>query len=79
MQIVIDTWRAFLVILVVAALRREPPVQNQWPPAVQNQWQAPSMQNPWQAPVVVNPEPRPIRRVGTAIAELAESVVSLLK
>lgn len=70
MQIVIDTWRAFLVILVVAALRRDPPVQNQWHPAVQNQWQA---------PVVVNPEPRPIRRIGTAIAELAESVVSLLK
>jgi len=72
MQIVIDTWRAFLVILVVAALRRDPPVQNQWPPAVQNQYQ-------WQAPVVVNPEPRPIRRIGTAFAELAESVVSLIK
>ena len=70
MQIVIDTWRAFLVVLVVAALRRDPPAQNQWPPAVQNQWQA---------PVVVNPEPRPIRRIGTAFAELAESVVSLLK
>lgn len=69
-QVFVDAWRAFLVVVVVSALRDPPVVQNQWAPAVQNQWQAPA---------VVNQEPRPIRRVGTAIAELAESVVSLLK
>ena len=66
-QVFVDAWRAFLVVVVVSALREPPVVQNQWAPAVQNQWQAPAV------------EPRPIRRVGTAIAELAESVVSLLK
>lgn len=72
MQIVSDTWRAFLVVLVVVSLREKQPAPAA--PFVQSQWQP-----AYNAPVVVNAEPKPIRRVGTALAELAESVVSLIK
>jgi|LakMenEpi03Aug12_release.lakeMendotaPanAssembly.Ray.scaffolds.fasta_scaffold3129008_2 hypothetical protein len=71
MQAVLDAWRAFLVVLVVVALR-EPKAVQSYTPSVQSQWSP-------QAPVVVNAEPQPIRRVGRAFVELAESFLGVIR
>jgi hypothetical protein len=77
-----DTWRAVLVVVVVCLLREilaerqapPPSVATQYPPA----WQ-PAPQPVWQ-PVVIQQEPqRPLRRVGEAFVDLADSVIGVVR
>lgn len=84
-----DTWRAVLVVVVAVLLREvfagrpaPPAVATQWvPPAVASQWvpQHP-VANQWvqQPPATAQPE-RPLRRVGGAVLELAESVIGVVR
>lgn len=65
-----DAWRAFLLVVVVVALRE--PRQQPTAPFVQNQYH-------YQPPVVVNAEPQPIRRIGRAVVELAESFIGAVR
>lgn len=77
-----DTWRAVLVVVVAVLLRdvfAERPVPPA-PPAVATQWQP--MPQPWPAtPIVVTQqEPqRPLRRVGEAFVDLADSVIGVVR
>lgn len=69
-----DTWRAVLVVVVACALRealagRQAPMVVHAPPAWQPAWQAPP------APE----QPRPLRRVGAAFVELADSVIGVIR
>lgn len=72
-----DTWRAVLVVAVCCLLREVFEDRRQPPPIVATQ-----MPPAWQpAPVwVPQPEPpRPLRRVGSAFVELADSVIGVVR
>ena len=60
-----DTWRCLLVLVVIAAIREPTPQQ----PVVYNYPQA------YQPPV----QDQPLRRVGRAAMELAESLVKVVR
>lgn len=78
--IVRDTWRAVLVLVVgtlLAAMHNNKPTATQapapvWQPQVQV-WQPPQQQ--WAQP---QPE-RPLRRVASAMTELADSVIGVVR
>jgi hypothetical protein len=69
-----DTWRAVLVV-VVAVLLREVFAERPAPPPVVTQWQ-PVMPPPF----VATQEPsRPLRRVGEAFVDLADSLIGVIR
>lgn len=73
--IVRDTWRAVLVAVLLREFLAERPVA---PPAVATQWQP----QQWQPPpiVVTQQQPqRPLRRVGEAFVDLADSVIGVVR
>ena len=80
-----DTWRAVLVLVVgtllleAAGLRRREPTAPPQPPTVANQWQPmPAWQPP--PPIVVTSEPeRPLRRVASAVTELFDSAIGVIR
>lgn len=85
MGMVRDTWRAVLVLIVgtllleAAGLRRREPAAPQTPPTVATQWQP---QPAWQPPppIVVTSEPeRPLRRVASAVTELFDSAIGVIR
>ncbi len=85
MGIARDTWRAVLVLVVgtllleAAGLRRREPAAPPQPPTVATQWQPmPAWQPP--PPIVVTSEPeRPLRRVASAVTELFESAIGVIR
>lgn len=84
MGIVRDTWRAVLALVVGTLLleaaglrRREPAAPPPQPPTVATQpmpaWQPPP-------PIVVTSEPeRPLRRVASAVTELFDSAIGVIR
>ena len=77
--IVRDTWRAVLVV-VVACLLRE--VFAERPPAVATHgaWQPAQVQaQPVPVWMPQTEQPRPLRRVGSAFVELADSVIGVVR
>lgn len=78
-SIVADTWRAMLVVVVVVALRAPaataPPAQPAPQPVYQPQW-GPSVVY---TPAPAAEPPRRIGRVGSAVVELAESVLGVFR
>lgn len=84
MGIVRDTWRAVLVLVVgvllleAAGLRRREPAAAP-PPTVATQWQPMPAWQP-QTPIVVTSEPeRPLRRVASAVTELFDSAIGVIR
>jgi hypothetical protein len=78
-----DTWRAVLVV-VVAVLLREMFAERPAAPAPPVAWQPappPTVATPMMMPAGwQQPEPRrPLRRVGAAFVELAESVIGVVR
>ena len=76
--IVRDTWRAVLVAVLLREFFAERPVAPPAPPAVATQWQP----QQWQPPpiVVTQQQPqRPLRRVGEAFVDLADSVIGVVR
>jgi hypothetical protein len=73
-----DTWRAVLVVVVAVLLREvfaERPAAAPAPPPVVTQWQ-PVMP----PPTVATQEPsRPLRRVGEAFVDLADSLIGVIR
>lgn len=84
MDILRDTWRAVLALIVgvllleAAGLRRREPAAPP-PPTVATQWQPmPAWQQP--TPIVVTSEPeRPLRRVASAVTELFDSAIGVIR
>ena len=80
-----DTWRAVLVLVVgtllleAAGLRRREPAAAPQPPTVVTPWQPmPAWQPP--PPIVVTSEPeRPLRRVASAVTELLDSAIGVIR
>jgi len=84
MGMVRDTWRAVLVLVVgvllleAAGLRRREPAAAP-PPTVATQWQPMPAWQP-QPPIVVTSEPeRPLRRVASAVTELFDSAIGVIR
>ena len=84
MGIVRDTWRAVLALVVgtllleAAGLRRREPAAPP-PPTVATQWQPMPAWQP-QPPIVVTSEPeRPLRRVASAVTELFDSAIGVIR
>ena len=86
MGIMRDTWRAVLALVVGTLLleaaglrRREPAAAQPQPPTVATQWQPmPAWQPP--PPIVVTSEPeRPLRRVASAVTELLDSAIGVIR
>ena len=77
--IVRDTWRAVLVVVVAVLLRGVFAEQPAPPPTVATHM--PPVWQPAPAPAwVTPPEPqRPLRRVGSAFVELADSVIGVVR
>ena len=77
-----DTWRAVLVVVVAVLLREvfaERPAAAPAPPAVVTQWQPVPMPL-MNTPTVVTQEPsRPLRRVGEAFVDLADSLIGVIR
>jgi hypothetical protein len=81
MGIVQDTWRAVLALVVgvllleAAGLRRQPPPPTVATPTVTTTWQ----------PIVIQPPPqqpqadRPLRRVASAVTEVFDSVIGVVR
>jgi len=84
MVIIRDTWRAVLVLVVgvllleAAGLRRREPAAVP-PPTVATPWQPMPAWQP-QPPIVVTSEPeRPLRRVASAVTELFDSAIGVIR
>lgn len=80
--IVRDTWRAVLVVVVAVLLREMFAGQPAAPPVVWQPAQPPTVATPMMMPAgwQQQPEPRrPLRRVGAAFVELAESVIGVVR
>lgn len=84
MGMVRDTWRAVLVLVVgvllleAAGLRRREPAAAP-PPTVATQWHPMPAWQP-QPPIVVTSEPeRPLRRVASAVTELFDSAIGVIR
>jgi hypothetical protein len=73
--IVRDTWRAVLVVVVAILLREVFAERPAAAPAVATQWH-PVMP----PPIAATQEPsRPLRRVGEAFVDLADSVIGVIR
>lgn len=88
-----DTWRAVLVVVVVIVLREvladrpapsqpvaAPPMQTMPLPGPTPQWQpAPVYGNPYQQPAPEQRNDRPLRRIGSAVIELGDSLLGAVR
>lgn len=82
-----DTWRAVLVVIVVIVLREvlterpaPPPVQTMPMPGPATPWQpAPVYGNPYPQPAPEQRNDRPLRRIGSAVIELGDSLLGAVR
>lgn len=81
-----DTWRAVLVVVVTIVLREvladkpvpPQPVAATMPPAPYMAMPAPAWQ-PVPVPPPVPEHPKPLRRIGSAVVELGDSLIGAIR